>query len=212
MKSTRLVWFCACAGLALSASAARAERIVWTEQFLATPSVVKASPVGTPQWPGTAGVWLRADPLPHRMTGSTDLVAASLRSFVIGPPGTVYAFHNAPYSVTLMIRDLASEVFGAVTFTGVLNGTLSRDSAHVSHAWTSPTTAALHLGHHVYNVRVTSFAGPGVPGSRPGAIGVHVSVRDNPEPSAVVLAALALPAAVLAARGRRRGRREAVLG
>jgi hypothetical protein len=204
MKSTRLVWFGACAGLALSASAARADRIVWTEQFLATPSVVKASAVGSPRWPGTAGVRLTADPLPRRVTGSTDLVAAGLRTFLIGPPGTAYAFHTAPYSVTLMIRDVASGVFGAVTFTGVLNGTLARHSAHVSNTWTSPTAVALHLGHHVYDVSITSFSPPGIPGSRPGAIGVHVRVRDNPEPAAVVLAALAVPALVLAARRRRR--------
>ena len=205
MKNTRLVWLCACAGLALSASAARAERIVWTEQFLATPPVVQAAPVGIPAWAGWAGVRLTADPFPHRVTGSTDLVAASLRSFVIGPPGTLYSFHAAPYSVTLFIRDVASDVFGAATFTGMLHGTLSRHSAHVTNTWTSPTTAALHLGHHVYDVSLRSFTPPGIPGSRPGAIGVHVRVHDNPEPSALLLSALALPALALGARRRRAG-------
>src|SRR5438067_7432049 len=108
MKSTRTFWLCACAGLLLPAASARAEQIIWSEQIVVTPSVVWGQAESGPTPPGRGGIRLKGDAHWHKVVGTTDLVAASLRSFTEGHPDTVYQFQDAPYSVTLLIRDKQS--------------------------------------------------------------------------------------------------------
>jgi hypothetical protein len=183
-----------------AAPAARADLIGWSYDWSYSASNIQAN--GDP---GDRGhIHLRPDG-PHHVFGSTDIAAVNLQAFSSAKPSDPAHFNNAPYSLILFIRDDESKLLGAVTFTGELNGTLSKSSASIRNTFTSPLTQTLHLGHHIYEVTIGAFTPPGVPGSKDfGSISAHVTVRHNPEPAALALAAVGLPFAALALRRRRR--------
>src|SRR5262249_44228974 len=112
-------------------------------------------------------------------------------------------FTDSPYALTLTIKDRESGVEGSLTFTGALSGTLSSLSSNLHNRWTSPRTQRLHLGHHIYIVRIGSFLPPGPPDHQfLGSISAHVRVVHNPEPSGLVLAGLGVPVLGLICTGR----------
>jgi hypothetical protein len=98
-------------------------------------------------------------------------------------------FTDRRYSFTLHLHDVASDVSGAVTFTGLCDGTLSRDNVNLHTRFTSPRDKTLELGHHLYEVRIDGVSLLGIPGGRAGSIGLYVTVSDARPHPAVVSAA-----------------------
>jgi hypothetical protein len=187
--------------LLLAGSPARADLIAWGEYWSVGPHVVWA------KGPGNSRLVLSGEEAQHQMLGSSEVVAANVRAFSDAPatrPQTL----AAPFSLILFIRDKATGLLGALTFTGTFNGTLSSKSAAVTLNPTSPASQTLHLGHHLYKVSLDQFSPPGPPGSHSaGAISAHVAVQNNPEPSSLILAALGVPLlGIPLYRGRKRGR------
>src|SRR5262245_26095090 len=105
----------ACAGLALAGPTARASLISYTESARATPTTVFADHTTA------SGVHLLTEPRPLHIVGSTFLVPVGLATFSSAPAYHPAHFTNRPFSFTLSIRDTASSVLGAATFTGVFN-------------------------------------------------------------------------------------------
>src|SRR5262249_9149246 len=104
----------ACVAFALLAgSPARADLIAWQEHFDASPHVVKAS-----DNPGS-GVILAADTKVNTIHGSTHLAALSLKTFSAAKATDPAHFTGEPFSSLMFVKDQASGVLGAVTFTGV---------------------------------------------------------------------------------------------
>jgi hypothetical protein len=199
--------------LLVPAGAARADLITtWTYSWSANPISVEANgpnPSGavnmavTPLAPGT------------HLTGDSDINAVNLstNSSVMGSNDT---FTHAPYSLSIHLTDLASNQSGDLTFKGEFNGTLDAATANITTTFLDPKTQSVVLGQHTYTVALNSYVPPGGPPQTVfGAIGAHVSiadattpgaggggVSDAPEPSALLLAALALPAALACRRVR----------
>jgi hypothetical protein len=99
----------------------------------------------------------------------------------------------------MTIRDKASGETGALTFTGYFTGELSAHRIELENHFTGPTEQKIDLGHHIYDVTLGAFSPPGPPRTSRGAssgapargaFSAHVNVYHNPEPSALILAAL----------------------
>jgi hypothetical protein len=190
--------------LALPAPA-RGEPIRWGYDWAAFPGEVPA---------GSSKVAFADEP--HRTAaGGTRLVAAGLTAFSTADAGRPDTFGptQGHYALVLAVQDLASGQWGALSFRGRLGGWLSASGAGLTNQWLGPTTQSLELGNSRYTVTLDTFSPPGAPGSaNAGAIGALVEVSAIgpaaspsavPEPSALVLAALAL-AGGAAAWGRQR--------
>src|SRR5262249_33941785 len=153
-----------------------ADLIYWDYRWTHSPTSVRSD------FPGDGG-WvtlLRHDNY-HHAAGATDLIASDLRAVSTAPPDAPAHFTDSPYALTLTIKDRESGVEGSLTFTGALSGTLSSLSSNLHNRWTSPRTQRLHLGHHIYIVRIGSFLPPGPPDHQfLGSISAHVRVVHNP--------------------------------
>jgi hypothetical protein len=183
---------------ALNASPVKAEFIEWRYNWKTIPHVVWAD--------DPEDGHIRIDPSgPHRVTGTSEIIAATLKAFSDGVGKDLGYFTNKAYSLTVRIWDQASHIWGDATFTGVLNGYLGAHNSNIHNTWTSNQTELLHLGSHLYTIRIGPFIGPGAPGTGSlGAIAADVKVTHNPEPSSLVLAGLALPMVGLLVWSRRR--------
>jgi hypothetical protein len=189
----------ACAGLALLGTPARAGLITYSESTKATPAIVYADHTSA------SGVRLLTFPGTINLIGSTSLVPVGLQTFSNAPAAHPAHFTNRPFSFTLSIRDKTFGVLGAATFSGVFNGTLSAFNSNLHVSFTSPVTRTLHLGHDLYTISVGQVT-LGAPGRDIGGISASIQTRHNPEPSSLLLAALALPALRLARRRQRSAR------
>src|SRR5206468_4297054 len=95
----------------------------------------------------------------------------------------------------LAILDKASGKANNLTFSGVLNGTVSSGSAILMNTYTSPETQSKQIGDHIYTVKIGPFAPPGPPSANiSGSISAMatVTVADAPEPSTLALSGLCL--------------------
>jgi hypothetical protein len=170
------------------------------------------------------------------MTGDSDIGVVTLSTFSSAAMGHIDTFTKSPYALTIHLTDLTSGKSGDLTFNGQFNGSLSTTSADIKTTFLDPLTQSVVLGQHTYSVALNSYVPPGLPTATVfGSIGAHVSidaasgnngggndggssgngggnggsgpgVSDAPEPSTLLLAGLALPAAGLAwwrARGLR---------
>jgi hypothetical protein len=142
------------------------------------------------------------------LTGSVDtgpgILAATLQA--TGPAaGTTAIFTNRTYGLTMHLTDLGSGKSGDVSFTGVLNGSLS-STFNLTNSFPSPTQS-INLGGNQYTVTAGLFVPPPGPGS-PGSVGAHVTVSpgvaDVPEPASLVLAGVGVLAITLKCRRRKR--------
>ncbi len=111
---------------------------------------------------------------------------------------------------------MATRTSSSVTFSGYFNGTLTADSSNVQLTFTSPTTQTVSLGGNSYLVTMGTYTAPGPPGiSNAGSLNAFVTVTpgtgtissSTPEPTALMLAGLALPCLGLAGWRKRRGKR-----
>lgn len=200
MHRLMMLRLCTLALLFLAAPQARADLISWSYDWSFSTDQVKAN-AGS----GDHGkILLLAGGL-HHAAGSSDIAAINLKTVSNASASDPAKFTDRPYSLILFIRDQQSGLRGAVTFSGVFSGTLSAHSASIKNLFTSPTTEMLHLGHHIYTITVGHFSPPGPPNSpNLGGIGAHVSVSNNPEPSALVLAGVGVPLFGLMLRRRRK--------
>ncbi len=191
--------------LLLAAPRLRADQISWGYNF---------------DW-GTSAVHNNADaddrgrvafsPLQGTLTGtlptSATITAVNLEAFSKAAAGDPAHFKNAEYTLVMRLTDASSGLTAAVTFEGVLNGTVSASGTSLRNTFVGQTEYTFNLDHHIYDISVGNFKAPGAPGSGDlGSIAVDVSVHHNPEPSALVLAALGLPALGFFRRGRGRRR------
>jgi hypothetical protein len=192
----------ACAVALLVGSAARADRIGWTESWAASPTFLVADakgPSGYLQLDAGGG-------LPQAWFGPKRIVAATLRTF--SPSDSLHPAHftDRPFSLVLSVQDWASRARGSLTFSGLLDGTVSFARSHIRVHWTSPTTQRLHLGHHLYTATIRYSSHAGSPWDGTGLFTARVRVHHNPEPTSLVLAALAAPALGLTLWRRRAAR------
>jgi hypothetical protein len=131
--------------------------------------------------------------------GSSDIVAADLQLVSSADDAHPAKVTNKAYTLELTLTDAASHAHGSLTFDGIFDGTFSKLTSNLTNTFTGQTTQTLHLGGNLYTVTIGPYTPPEPPdGQRLGAIGAHadVSVRPSPtpEPSTLVLAALAATA------------------
>jgi hypothetical protein len=123
--------------------------------------------------------------------------------------------YNDKFGLTLHLKDTKSGDTGDLAFTALLAGTLTSTQSSLGVTFFAPTTQSVTLGGHVYTANVNpSLVNIPAPGSSdPGSIDGWLKIsdpqtapppvpKDVPEPSALLLAGLALP--VLGAAWRRR--------
>jgi hypothetical protein len=193
-------WTIAVALALLPAAVARADLIEWSEHWAPSPGRVAVNAAGT------SGIILTGGGTP-RIDGSSTIVAANLQTFSAASPEHPVVFHDVPFALTLFVHDKQYNLDGALTFSGFFEGRLSRESAMVRFDLESPRTEVLHLGHHAYKVTLSGYTPPGPPGSKSlGSFTAFARVSHNPEPSSLVLAALATPLAGLPLLRRRQRR------
>jgi hypothetical protein len=170
-----------------TAAGARADLIPYTYQWTAGQLAVGA---------GTGGVSFTSGS-PQSVVGPTGGPATDLRTFSAASYTHPDTFLNVPYSLTVHITD--SGIPGALTFTGVLNGTLSMQSANILNTFTSPVTQSTTINGDTYTVTIGPYSAPGIPSDPDaGNIGAHIDVKGpknsgpggNPEPSTAVLSCL----------------------
>lgn len=168
-------------------------------------SVDRDRPAVEADVPGTGGITLTNE-LFRKAAGNSDTVLTSLSTFSSASFEKPDTFTNAAYNLSVTLMDIASGATGSVTFSGQFNGVLSRSFAQIGNEFTGKTEYDLKLGNTLFNIRLTSYVPPPVPGaSNTGSIGAFVTVReangnpppndppsDVPEPSTLLLAGLGL--------------------
>ncbi len=192
--------------LLIFSGSARADLIYWSYSWSRSPSNVMADS------PGTGYISLTDEGL-RNVVGNSDIVATNIQAHSTAPPSNPDTFTNKQYSLSLFLVDQASGKSGTLTFTGLFNGTMSALNTNIKNSFTGSTTQSIVLGTDKYTVTIGAYVPPGPTGSsNSGSIGAHAMVnvesilQDAPEPSTLVLAALALPLLGVAAWQRRRNR------
>ncbi len=202
---------CSTSLLGLAASPVRADLITGSVQWnsgLSTPKVYANGGVdATDAPPGIAfsnwSNWTFSNlPLPKRGSIIGDTITGDLEVFGLEKGEPAHFGNNGkgtPFKLTFDVRDGSS--LGEISFNGLLYGTPTKDghgneTSSVRIDWLGPTTRTLDLNHHVYELTISDLIRNG---SFPetdalGQISVGVRVTHNPEPTSLVLAALAVPA------------------
>jgi hypothetical protein len=201
--------------LFLTAGAARADMIGWSYDWSRSPLSVSAD--GT----GTGSVDLAVNP-GGAITGNSTISVVNLSTSSAATNATPDTFTAKPYALTLSLTDGPSQASGQLTFAGHLDGTLTATNAAIKNTFDGPTTQTLKLGNDTFTVSIGPYTAPGAPNaSLTGGISAFVTVNgapipvpepptplpgpaeSAPEPSTLVLAALAAPLWGLAVRARR---------
>jgi len=213
-------WLAPCIAVAFAlvlAPAAHGEPILWGFGTFVFPGTLKADVAGSLDpaynpfpWPGPY------PPPPGPTTGTlalggsagdgvnkTNITVASIYASSSSAAATPDVFTKQTFSVVVGILDKDSNKSGLATFVGTVDGELWLSGNNLDFTF-DKMKQTLHLGHYLYDIRLREVAPPGA-GYGVGAITAEVKVRHNPEPSAVLLAALGLP--LLSARYLRRKRR-----
>jgi len=182
------------------AAPAHGEPIRWGYDWMAFPGEVPA---------GKSKVAFSDEPY-RTAAGNTRVVAAALTEVSTADaahPDT-FGARGGFYALVMAVQDLASGQWGAVFFQGQLQGRLSAASTELTNRLLTPAKQTLELGDTLYTVTLDSFTPPSATGAaNAGALGALVEVaaikRETPEPSALVLAGLALAGGAAARRRRR---------
>jgi hypothetical protein len=175
----------------VAASSGRAEMITFS--WSPNPVVLRAD------GPGSGAVIFSHAQANLNLTdqgGTWTGIASELRTVSSASAGHPDTFINRPYSLTLTILDDHQHPLlpSPITFSGVLNGTLSHNSAQLSNTFTSSQTQTFFNGNLI--VTIGPYTPPGPPGHhRTGSIGAEVVVKGPlpppastaPEPSTMAL-------------------------
>ena len=200
-------WLALTALLVVGAQA-RAENIAWTYNWTATPAAVFSDD-------GTGAVTMSNEPT-RNATNGTYTVATNLK--VISSADADHAEHlnkNGTYTLSLVLTDKDSGKSATLTFTAKLSGSFSAGTSNITSSnplstHTGTTVESVTIGKHTYTVSFYSFSPPGpTQASNLGSITFRVDVgnahiRDNPEPTSMLLSLLGLSFAGASWRMRRR--------
>jgi hypothetical protein len=188
------------------APSARADQISWSYSFTESSTAIQSNGAITASTSPSGEIMIT--PLQGTLTGtlptSATITAANLTALSSASVKSPAQFSDAEYTLIMKLTDLSSGLTVAVTFEGVLNGTVSASGTSLSNSFIGPTSFSYNLNHHIYDISIGNFQAPGAPGSGDlGSIAVDVTVHHNPEPSSLILGALGLPAVGLLRRRRR---------
>jgi hypothetical protein len=202
--------------LFLTTGAARADMIGWSYDWSRSPLSVVAD--GT----GTGSVDLAVNP-GGTVSGNSTISVVNLSTSSAATSAAPDTFTAKPYTLTLSLTDGPSQATGQMAFAGHFDGTLTSTSAAIKNTFDGPTTQTLQLGNDTFTVSIGPYTAPGAPNATlTGGISAFVSVsgaptpvpepptpvpgpaESAPEPSTLLLAALAAPLWCLAARRRNR--------
>ena len=133
------------------------------------------------------------------------IVSASSTASVNNPD----TFSGQTFTMTVTLTE--GKAHGTASFTGHLWGSLSSTSADVTGTFSGKTTQTVQLGAHLYTISIGPFLalqysahGVGNLGGDTGSVNATVTIRSAlaPEPSSLLLAALAAGAFVTARQRR----------
>lgn len=235
-SSSALVCWFGMVGLLTAAGHALAD-VHYSYEWEPNPTVIHSDPVFypmvlpvqdplPPSW-GKGTITLSDAPLQHA-SGSTTVIATYLSTHSETPSWIKANFTDAPYSLRLFIRDPDNGKSGYLTFTGLLNGTLSDQGAKITNKFVGQTTKTLLLGLDEFTVKIGPYAPPGGPGKgHAGQIDATISEHsleltvppmlgsappggplDAPEPSTLLLAGIGSAFVGMIGWNRRRRERE----
>jgi hypothetical protein len=148
-----------------------------------------------------AGVTFTNEPTGSAI-GNSDIVATNMRVFSAAPGNAPDMITNGAYKLVLNLTATDANnqpLTGTMTFTGQLNGTLSKDNSNITNVFSSDVQQTLTLGGTTFTVSLTSYTPPGPPNqSNAGSISAHVTVSGQgtpppqqlPEPSSILLSCL----------------------
>lgn len=193
MNAPKTLGLAAVALLLLATPSVTADQISWSYGFDSSTTTVQSN--GGPADSG----YVTLTPFKGSITGNepmvTTITAANLQAFTTATAGNPARFNNAEYTLTMRLTDLSSGLSVAVSFEGVINGTISSTGASLTNSFIGQTSFSYDLNHHIYDITVGYVKDPSAPGSTDlGSININVSVHHNPEPSSFLLGALGLPA------------------
>ena len=207
------------AGL-LCAATARAEMANYSYHWSITPGAAVTGPNTT----GGANFALVADGTNSSTVGDLNtpgvIPAAWVTTTSSAPATNPDVFTNVPFSLKLHLTDTDLSKSGDLTFTGMLNGTLTFNTSHLTAVFPDPLTQQLTLGSHLYSVtidptilvngqHIVNLPIPG--GDAKTLLDALITVSQSephktPEPSSLMLATAGL---CLAGLARRRTARQA---
>lgn len=185
------------------AAQSRGEAITWKYNWSRSHAVIFADA------PGTGKISLTDESL-QRASGDSDIVATNIRVESTATALDPDMFTNAGYSLTLFLLDEESGNSGNLEFGGEFNGSISANTSNLVHTFSGATTQSIALGSTLYTVTIGPYTPPGPPSSQnSGAVSAfaRVETRDierAPEPSTIVLTAIAMPFFGIAAWRRKR--------
>jgi MYXO-CTERM domain-containing protein len=131
-------------GLLFGEGVARAGYMDWSYHWRIGPAPVLASGTGTvSQALGWGG------------KGSSHILAAAVTTSSSATASDPDRFHKS-FALTLHLQDLATRRSGALTFHGLISGTLTASSARLSETFATPIEH-LRLGNHVYWVELPRY-------------------------------------------------------
>ncbi len=181
----------------VAANAARADEISFSWQSTITPSSVAADQAagGSLGLIGMGGT-TKYTPLPswddEHAIGATYRPLASEQAFS--------TFTNTPFTLTLKLTDSPSGLSGVLTFHGLLNGTAFVGSGTLAGSYPSVSfpdgVRSVVIGQDTYHIQLPAGWLIGIgPDPYPGIFAkIDVSTASTtPEPSSLLLAAMALP-------------------
>jgi hypothetical protein len=194
----------------LGASQARADRVDFSYRWGISPGAVL-----------TGGKGRVSLALAHPGTGTATLGAADS---AVTPAATVTTSSSATalnpdhfsttYSLTVHLTDTASGASGDLTYSGATTGTLTATTSSLTNVFATPLTQQLTLGKYVYSLTIdpspADLPSPGAQATTLLDALVTVTpgsqTHGTPEPSSLLLAAVAASLLGLADRRRRRRR------
>lgn len=203
----------------LGAGRARAELVQYSYQWSATPGVL----VGTnPDAGNINGVSTGSIALAVEPDGKTSSMAGGGPTTLPGAtffPSTSAAGHMPDlysakaFSLTLKLTEELSGKYGELTFTGLVDGTLSTEKADLVAMFKSPTKQELQLGGYTFWVSVPGkieFPMNGGQANVDAQLQVTKTLSQVPEPGTLVLVGVALPMTLVGLRFNKLRRRGAV--
>jgi hypothetical protein len=188
-----LGWAVGC--LLLAASTAQADAIStsynWGYQFVADGS--RWNMINNNNALGVVLVSPGIDPLfKQTAAGVTSAVSTPIMAWSSATMAHPQTVSDLPFAINLRLIDRASDVTEYASFGGTLSGNIWDHGSTLSPTFLSPLTQTLNIDHRLYTVSFAGFTPP-QGADHPGKFVFDVTVRHNPEPSALVLAGMGMP-------------------